>query len=461
MTHATIPIRRPKARSSAKPPGPAGDPIGGCGRSFQKDPLGFLVAAQAEYGDIVAFRLGFWRFFLVSHPDHIKWVLRDNDDNYGGFLVDKVVQSVLGRSLFMSEGDFWRRHRRMMQPAFHPHHVGPVGRVTAEMTADMLGRWAPVADSDEAIDVMQEMLALTLRVAAKALFGIQMTEEARTATRAVSDILNYFGERIERMPFVLPPRVPSPANRRFHAAKQTLEDVVTQIVSNRRLETQPPDDFLSTLIGATDKATGYRMDDRQLRDEVTAMVIMSHESTADVLTWAWMLLSRHPEAERRLHAELRQVLGGRTPTMDDLPSLPYANGVVQEAMRLYPPGWLLGRRALGDDEIGGYHIPRKSVVVFSPYITQRHREFWGDPEEFRPERFLDTTQRPTHFSFIPFGGGPHACIGKHFALIECQLALAMVAQSYRLRLVPGHPVEADALITLRPRHGMRMTVERL
>ena len=442
-----------------KPPGPRGDRIGGCGRQFQKDPLRFLIDAQREYGDLVFFRLGWLRFFLVSHPDDIKWVLKDNDENYGGFLVDKVVQRVLGRSLFMSEGDFWRRHRRMMQPAFHRHRVTPVGAVTAEMTGQLLEEWAQLAKSGEKFDVMQDMMALTLRVAAKALFGIQLAEDAQTATQAVSDILNYFGERIERMPFVLPPSVPTPSNRRFHAAERTLEDVVTGIIESRRQNGDAPDDFLSMLMAATDKATDYRMDDRQIRDEVTAMVIMSHESTADVLTWALMLLSAHKEAESRLHQELRDVLGGRIPTVDDLPDLPYTNAVVQEAMRLYPPGWLLGRRALADDKIGGYDIPAKSIVVFSPYITHRHPQFWDNPETFAPDRFLQTVEKRPKFTFIPFGGGPHTCIGSHFALIESQLVLAMIAQRYRLRLVPGHPVDADALITLRPRHGMLMTVE--
>jgi cytochrome P450 len=461
MSDTTIPPLPARAVQLGTPPGPTGERIAGCGKLFQKDPLRFLVDAHREYGDIVRFRLGWQRFYLISHPDDIKWILKDNDQNYGGFLVDKVVQSVLGRSLFMSEGEFWRRHRRMMQPAFHPARVTPVAGITTEMTTELLERLDRRAHTGETFDVMTDMMTLTLRVAAKALFGIQLTNDAETATKAVSDILDYFGKRIEQMPFVLPPAVPTPSNRRFHVARRTLEDTVTRIIGCRRQNSEASDDFLSTLMAATDKATGYRMDDRQIRDEVTAMVIMSHESTADVMTWAWMLLSTHPEAENWLHAELRHVLGGRTPTIEDLPNLPYTNAIVHETMRLYPPGWLLGRRALGDDEIGGYRIPSKSVVVFSPYITHRHPAFWSDPEVFAPERFLDEDKRRPRFAFIPFGGGPHACIGNQFALIECQLVLAIVAQRYRLRLVPGHPVDADALITLRPRHGMRMTVGRV
>jgi cytochrome P450 len=442
------------------PPGPRGELVAGCGRQFQRDPLGFLLTIQRQYGDVVRYRLGWWNFYLFSLPDHVKHILVENTHNYGGFLVDRVVASVFGRGLFMSEGEVWRRHRRMMQASFHRERVKTVGPVTAAATLEMLEQWQVLTESGQPLDMLREMMSLALRIAVKELFGIGLSAEAHSVTQAVTDIRDYFGYRIARMPFVPPRFIPTAQNRKFQVALQSLQETVARIINERRRHNEDTGDLLSRLMLARDKETGYRMDDRQIRDEVMAMVFMSHEPTADVLTWTWYLLSQHPMVERRLHEELAEVLGGRTPTVEDLPNLPYTRRVLEEAMRLYPPAWLLGRRALVDDEIGGYHIPKKSIVVFSPYITHRHPALWENPEEFAPDRFTPerSTGRPG-YAYIPFGGGPHGCIGSHFAMIECQSVLATVAQHYRPRLVPGHPVEPDPLITLQPRHGMLMTLE--
>jgi cytochrome P450 len=441
------------------PPGPKGELMAGNGRQFQKDPIQFLMSVQRDYGNTTRFRLGRWNFYLYAQPEDIREILVEHDERFGGFLVDNVVSQVLGHSLFMSEGDTWRRHRRMIQPGFHRDRVAPVGPITVDMALELLDQWRPL-EAGTQLNMLKEMMALTLRVAAKSLFGMTIREDARVATQAVTDIFDHFAWRIQRMPFVPPPWLPTAQNRHFTAALATLEAVVERMVAERRADPNPPDDFLTMLLNAEDRDTGYRMDDRQIRDEVMAMVIMSHESTADTICFTWMLLGQHPEVEERLHAELRDVLGTRPPTMDDIPRLTYTRQVIEETMRLYPPGWMLGRRALVDCHVGGYDVPARTVVLFSPYVTHRLPELWPDPERFDPDRFgPGRAERRHRFAYYPFGGGPHVCIGSNFAMIESQLAVATLAQHCRPRLVPGHQVALDALITLRPRGGMPMTVE--
>lgn len=456
-------MRRETSLEAVKiPPKVRGERLAGSARQFQRDPIGFLSAVREEYGDVVQYRMGWWNFYLFSHPDHIRHILVENIERYGGFLADRVVARVFGRGLFMSEGETWSRHRRMMQAPFHRDRAPAIGPSTIELTCETLKKWQVFAENQQPVEVLREMMSLTLRVAVRELFGIGIGEETRAVTQSVIDILDYFGYRIARLPFVPPVFVPTARNRKFRKALKTLEDTVGHIIDTRRrrLGTEAGDDLLSTLMMTEDKETGYRMNNRQIRDEVMAMVFMSHEPTADVLTWAWYLLSQNPAAEQRLHGELDGVLGGRTPTVADLSMLPYTKRVIEETMRLYPPGWLLGRRALTEDNVGGYLIPRKSIVVFSPYLTHRHPGFWQNPESFDPDRFIPerSAGRP-RFAYFPFGGGPHVCIGNHFAMVEAHLILAMIAQRYRLRLLAGHPVEPDAQITLRPRHGMRMMIE--
>lgn len=446
------------------PPGPRGHFLAGSGREYQRDPLTFLTNVNREYGDVARYRLGPWRFYLFNDPDHIKHIVVDNDSNYGGFVHDPVLTKVLGRSLFMSGGDVWRRHRRMMQPVFHRERIKDLGlgSITTGYTVEMLDQWRTFEQRRQPLDLLKEMMALTLRVAVKTLFGAGIGAEARTISGAVSEILDYMAYRLTNFPLgLLPPVIPTARNRRFMTALRTLEETVDRIVAERRRGNEDTGDLLSTLLLARDEATDYGMDDRQIRDEMMGIMFMGHEPTANALTWTWYLLSQHPAVERRLHDELAAVLDGRTPTVEDLPGLAHTRRVIEEAMRLYPPGWVLGRKALGDDAIGGYHVPANTVVVFSPYLTHRHPAFWDKPEEFDPDRFTRerSVGRP-RFAYYPMGGGPRTCIGSHFASIESALIVATIAQRYRLRLAPGHRVELDTLITLRSRYGMSMTLER-
>jgi cytochrome P450 len=304
------------------------------------------------------------------------------------------------------------------------------------------------------------MMGLTLGIVGQALFSIDLSHEANVVGQSVTTLVKLFGDYIYA-PFP-PLGVPTPRNRHLQTAIHELETVVSGIISERRADSTDHGDLLSMLLLMRDEETGEGMSDHQVRDEVMTLLLAGHETTANTLTWTWYLLSQHPEIESRLHAELRTGLGGNAPTVEQLPTLPYSAMVLQEALRLYPPVWILSRKALADDELGGCSIPKGSMVIVSPFATHRHPGFWEQPEVFDPERFTaDRVAARHHFAHVPFGGGPRKCIGSSFALMEAQLVLATVAQHYRLRLIPGALVAPEAKITLRPRYGMPMSLERI
>src|SRR6266699_5729559 len=287
------------------------------------------------------------------------------------------------------------------------------------------------------------MVRLTLRIASQALFNIDLSDESCTVGQAVATVNKLLSEYLYA-PFP-PLSIPTPRSRRLQAARRALDQVVRDIITRRRQQNSDTGDLLSMLLFARDEETGQGMNDQQVRDEVMTLLIAGHETVSTALTWTWYLITKHSEVERHLHAELNRVLGGQIPTVDHLAKLPYTRMVLEETLRLYPPAWVFGRKAVADDEIGGYFIPANSMIVLSPYITHRHPAFWDNPEVFEPERFTPerSASRP-HYTYFPFGGGPRVCIGNNFALMEMQLILATVAQRYKLRLVPGHTVEPEA-----------------
>jgi cytochrome P450 len=323
----------------------------------------------------------------------------------------------------------------------------------------MLERWRRSTPGDTLLDIPQEMMRLTLRIAGLALFSHDLTNEVDrigSTFTTLSPLISSYTS----LPF--PPLwVPTPRNRRLLAGINTLNTIVYSIIEERRK--QPADtqatDLLGMLLYTRNEETGLGMSDQQLLDEVLTLLLAGHETTATALTWTWYLLSQHPEVERRLHVEPEKVLAGRNPSVDDLDALPYTRMVIQEAMRLYPPAFGFTRFAIASDEMGGYPVPANSMIFLSAYCTHRHPAFWEEPEVFDPERFNPerSAGRP-RFAYFPFGGGPRQCIGNSFAMMEAQLVLATVAQRYALRLVPGHAVEIQVLPTLRPRHGLPMTL---
>jgi cytochrome P450 len=421
---------------------------------LRADPLAFLTDAARRHGDVVGFRIGPIQAVLLRHPDAIKHVLVDKSHNY-----DKqtrgydVLRQFLGNGLLTSNGDFWRRQRRIAQPAFHRKRIEGFADTMVDDTLEMLRRWDDAAGLGQTIDLAHEMMSLTLRIVGKTMLSTDVQDAADQVGDAVTVLNRWADASIDSL---LPVGFPTPSTLKANAASRRLDKIIGDIIARRRAGEQA-EDLLGMLMEAKDAETGESMTDKQLRDEVTTMFLAGHETTANALAWTFYLLSTHPDIERRVRAELDAVLGGTPPRMSDLPRLPYLLQVIKESMRLYPPAWMIDRRTIADDEILGYRIKKGTLVLVSPYVSHRNPGFWPNPEGFDPDRFTPANEesRP-RYAYFPFGGGPRQCIGNAFAMMEAQLIVAAVLQRFRPWLVPGHPVAIETLITLRPRWGLQM-----
>jgi cytochrome P450 len=443
-------------------PGPRGNLILGNARDFQQDIMTALMKGWREYGDVVQYRgIGpLFPVFCLAHPDYTKHVLQDNNKNYPKTkFVDDKWRMVVGEGLICSTGDFWKRQRRLAQPAFHRQKIAAFGKLMTDATEELLEEWQAPAEQGRALDMKPQMVHLTLAILASALFSADWSREAKAMGPAVGIAIRHAYEQMEQ--FVsLPQNLPTPANRRFKAARATLDEIVYRLIAERRRTKADSGDLLSMLMLAVDvDETGESMNDQQVHDEVMTFIFGGHETVSSGLTWTFYLLSKHPVVARRLRQELSRVLGGRTPTVGDIPQLPYLTMVIEEAMRLYPPVWLISRTPTEDDEIGGYHIPAGSMVLVSKYVVHRHPAFWENPDGFDPERFTPerVAARPRH-AYFPFSAGPRKCIGDGFGVMEMQLVLATILQRYQLDLVPGFPVIPQPGITLRQKYGLWMTL---
>jgi cytochrome P450 len=430
-------------------------------RRMERDPLATLRELRRSYGDVAQMNLGIVRMVLLCAPADVKHVLQENHTGYDKNTFDwKLLKPVVGEGLLTSDGAKWLRQRRLMQPAFHRKRIAGFAAMMTECATRLGDRWEDAARDHTVLDVHAEMTRLTLEIVTRALFGTDVTGRAAEVGEAFTTLnraaMSSFFSVLAAFPALLRWARPEAAR-----AAAELDAIVNAIIEQRRRSGETHDDLLDLLIAARDDDTGAVMDDRQLRDEVLTLMIAGHETTASALSWTWALVSRHPEVERELHRELDRVLGGRTPTTDDLEALTYTRQVIEESMRLYPPAWLTSRNAVHDDQVGGHRIPEGSTVFLSPYLTHRHPDFWEDPDEFRPERFgSEASATREKFAYFPFGGGPRLCIGNTFAMTESILAVATLASRYTLRLETDQMPEAEALITLRPRDGVRMRVER-
>jgi cytochrome P450 len=412
-----------------------------------RDPFRFLLDLVVRQGDVARYRAGAEPAFLVSDPDLIKHVLADNAANYSkATAINSTFKRAIADGLLVSEGPAWRRQRRLMQPAFHRDRLSALAAQMTGATTDMLARWDELAPRGGIVDMAAAMSSLTLRITVKALFGTDIAEHVETVGKRIAEALAI---------------VVSPDKPAFSNAKQTVERLLTQIIEARLQAPAPAPDLLDMLREARDEETGEPMTRRELLDQMMTLLLAGYETTANALGWTWFLLAENPGPAAIIRAELASVLAGRLPTVQDLPLLPYNRMVLEESMRLYPPAWILGRRALADDRLGDHVIPAGSVVAISPAVTQRHPKHWEEPDRFDPERFTkerSVGRKP--FAYFPFGGGPRLCIGHNFAMLEAQLIIATVAQRYAPRLVPGHVVEPQRLFVLRPRGGLPMTLER-
>src|SRR5213082_928938 len=434
------------------PPGPYTGLKGWSFRALDQSPLE-MFTELARYGDIVGIRVVNFRNIFVNHPDLIEEVLVGHPRRYYKGRVLQANRHVFGEGLLTSEGDFWLRQRRLVQPAFHRARINAYAETMVQYTQRMLEGWR---DGEER-DVHQEMIRLTLQIVAKTLFDADVAGDARDVGKSL-ELLLELGADFRRTLFV-PHWVPTPTNLRIKREITFIENILYRIINERRASGRDTGDLLSMLLHVQDE-DGSRMTDKQLRDETITLFLAGHETTASSLSWAWWLLAQNPAAEAKLHGELDEVLCGRAPSIDDFPRLRYTANVITESMRLYPPAWGLARVAIEDHELGGYPVKKGMGVAMAQWVIHRDPRWYDAPEEFRPERWEgDFIKKIPRFAYFPFGGGPRLCIGNNFALMEATLILATVAQKYRLRLVPNHPVVPLASITLRPRHGVRVLLE--
>ena len=447
-------------------PGPKGLPILGSALDLKNDMLGTAYRAMLEYGDVVRFTVGPpGRFqeeaFGVFHPDHIQRVLAGSADRYiknDGVYIE--LRGLLGDGLLTSEGDDWKRQKRMIQPIFtHRRVAGYVPMMAAE-TAVAVARWAEYASSGKALDLNDEMARLTLAVVGKALFGADVDGAVPVIRRSVP----FLSERaIQRalIPFHVPEGWPTPANRKAARYQKALYDVVDELIAARRADPAEGEDLLGLLLQATDPENGSGLDDEEVRDQVLIFLLAGHETTATSLTFTLHLLGRHPEVQSHVHTEVDRVIQGRTdPTLDDVKALRYTTMVIKEAMRLYPAAYGIPRYCVTGDTIGGYDIPAGKTVFCSTWATHRHPALWDDPERFDPERFLPEKEKARpRYAYFPFGGGPRACIGQYFSMLEAAVVTAMLMQSYRVT-TPDEPVKLFTGITLRPQGAVPAKIER-
>lgn len=444
------------------PPGPKGNLIIGSVLDYSHDPLGFLSDCTHQYGDIIRFRFGPIVSYLLNHPDYIEEVLATKNSQFFRDLNLKRDggELLFGNGLLTSYGDFWRRQRRLMQPAFHRERIAAYADVMVTYTTRMLATWQP----GEIRDVYQEMMYLTLAIVAKTLFDADMMGEIEEIYTLLEGVMQHYNQNqgsnalLLILISLLPKWLPTPHKLRFRKAVQRLDEIVHNIIQQHRTSGKDMGDLLSMLLHIQDN-DGSQMTDQQLRDEVMNLLLAGHETTANALSWTWMLLSQNPEVQTKLQEELQAVLGGRVPTMTDLPQLRYTERVVLESMRLYPPVWAITRQALQDCEIGGYPIPAGTNVFMSQWVMHRDFRYFDNPEEFNPDRWADDlSKRLPTYAYFPFGGGPRVCIGKSFAMMEAVLVVATITQKFQLALMPKHPIVLQPSITLSPKHGIKMVL---
>ncbi len=440
-------------------PGPEGHFLLGSASDFNRDPLGFVVATMRDYGNVAKVRLGPAIVYFLSHPEGVKHILMDNHRNYRLPPSFEDMKEFLGEGLLTTEGEHWRRHRTMIQPAFHMDKLAAMADVMTQITSEDLARWTEGDKGREPINLMEKLMELTLRVSGVCMFGMDLTADTRIVLDAAAICLEHMVTRSRQL-FRLPISVPTEANRRFREARATLNDIVLGLAKARREgKSEEKPDVLQLLLDARDEETGMGLDEKELRDELLTMMGAGTETTALALMWTCSFLSKYPASRRGVMDEIGRVLGNRTPTLADIRNMPYTKQVIDESMRLRPPFYMGGRVAVGEDVIGGVRIPPGAVVIAATYAMHRHPEIWSNPEGFDPDRFSPEASKGRHSAaFLPFSVGPKKCIGMNFATMEMQLVLPMILQKYELNLLPGLEPEPYPSLSLRAKDGCWMTI---
>ena len=439
----------------SRPPGPRGLPLIGEARSFARDPLAFLTGVADKYGDIANFRLGGIDVFFVRHPDYVREVLITQRASFTMTALRARINAVVGEGLFTSRGELHARQQRLMLPVFRKSRIEAYAAQMAELSCRARDQW----QSGTIVDIADEMMKLTMLIAAQALFEQDIGSDTRTVSHNIDIVLSFF-TRLSSPFLKLSLALPLPSTLRFKKAVRDLDTVIYRMIERRRAAAAIGKDLLSLLMQAKDDGTNVHMTEKQLRDEVLTLLIAGHETTANVLAWIFYLLARHPAAEQRIYEEAKAVLSGRAAFgAADLDRLAYTRRVMQEGLRLYPPGWFIGREALTDVQLGGYTVPKGAVVMMSQYVTHRDARFFEDPGHFKPERWEgDLEDRLPRGAYFPFSAGDRHCIGEGFAWQEALLILATLAERWRFELVPGQNIRPRPSVTLRPDGPIKMTV---
>jgi len=439
------------------PSGPQPRPVVGSALDFNHNPLGFVTNLQRTYGKAatVEFLKGN-RLVLFFTPAAVRYILTENPKNFLSGVFNSSLKQLLGDGLLTTDGDFHRQQRRLVQPAFHRKRIEQYANTMTQHTEDLVASW----ESGQIRDISVEMQKLTLRIVAKTLFDVDLKEDSTDLNKAFNDVILFPGERRLAWENILRFDLPWLPYGKFLRGREKLDATVFSIIEQRRMSRHDTGDVISMLLEAQDD-DGTVMTDQQVRDQIMTFFAAGHETTANTLSWTFYLLSQNPTVWQKLVDELAHVLGGRTPTMDDLANLPYTDMVLKESMRLYPPAWAMGRTAVEDFDLEGFHLPAGQIVMFPQWVIQRLPSIWGDnADQFVPERFdASHPQEIPQFAYYPFGGGPRMCIGMPFAQMESKLLLATIAQRYTLALVPGHLVVPQPMVTLRPKYGIRMQLE--
>ena len=446
----------PSSRPS-RPPGPRGLPLIGEARSFARDPLAFLTGVAEQYGDIASFRLGGFDVYFLRHPDYIREVLITQRASFTMSPLRAKLNAVVGEGLLTSRGDLHARQRRLIQPVFRRARIEAYAGQMAELSQRMRDQWKP----DSVIDITNEMMKLTLLIAARALFDHDIGEDTERVSHNIDVALEFF-TRLSSPFLTLSLALPLPSSLRLKRAVRELDEVIYRLIDRRKRAAGDGKDLLSLLMQAKDDETNVQMTEKQLRDEVLTLLLAGHETNANVLGWTFYLLAQRPDAEQRLHDEARAVLGGRAAfTAADLDRLAYTRMVMQEGLRLYPPGWFVGRQANADVQLGGYTVPRGTMVMMSQYVMHRDARYFEEPERFKPERWEgDFQDRLPRCAYFPFSAGDRHCIGEGFAWQEAMLILATLAERWKFELVPGQNIRPRPSVTLRPDGPIKMIVRR-
>ena len=456
MTHDAISaVTAPK---QARPPGPRGIPFLGSLPGLLRNPLK-LYEDLARYGDVVEYRVGRMRSFMINRPEYIGEVFQRDNVTFTRSVFHERIKSLFGDGLITSDGDAWRQQRGLMQPAFQKNRMSGYVPLIREATSDLLNDWSKAARTGERVNATADLARLTQTLAVKIMFGTDLGERSLGAIRGALATIN--SELYKQVLFGWWQYLPLPGNFRYRRATRTLEHIMRTVVQDKAARKGEGQDLLTMLMQAHEENTSAILSDRSIRDQLITLFIAGHDTTVSVLSWTLFLIGQHPEVVERIEHEVDTVLGDGEPVYEHLSSLTYTKQVIEEAMRLYPPAYGLTRKALTNTTLGGYFIPAGSLLFISPYVMHRHPGYWDEPLRFDPDRFTkERCDKRLRYTYFPFAGGPRTCIGVHLAMIEMVLVLAMTTRAYSVRLAPECPVVPRPLLVLRTKEGVVVRLSR-